>query len=306
MVQTVDPERLRQVRIMRRLSREALATKAKLTAKTISRLEKGDEAKPIRQANLERLAKALDFAVGVLTGEEPMPSVAGHLGSAAEEAAYQLNVRVDGAVRNAFELAARRYGVSVSKIATLAPLLFVILAEASLKHRSKNVAECQNKYDEYLEAKSQIPYHIPVYELGSEIGAEEHSIRINDIFGRTLWNTAPDNWDRNNPFATYLQALTAGRDNIIKIGAIGPKSTDYRVCRLEAVGLAGDEFAEALLDGEVPIHRMTREVESGAVTERIEWMRQHKTSVVKVAEEPPHDVPERPPIDPSLVIDIEL
>lgn len=306
MVQTVHPERLRQTRIMRRLSREALAAKAKLTAKTISRLEKGNEARPIRQANLERLARALDVAVGVLTGEERMPLIAGHLGTATEEAAYQLNVRVDGAVRNAFELVARRYGVSVSKIATLAPLLFVILAEASLKHRSKNVEDCRTKYEEYLEAKSQIPYHIPAYELGSEIEAEERSIGKNDIFGRTIWNTAPDNWDRGNPFATYLQALTAGRDNIIKINAVGPKSTDYRVCRLEAVELAGDEFAEALLNGEVPIHRMTREVESAALSERIEWMRQHKISVVKVEEEPPHDVPERPPIDPSLVIDIEI
>jgi len=302
MAQVIDAERLKQLRTLRGLTQEELAQRGGVNKQTVYRHEKGAVGRPRTH---DQLAQALGVDPEVLTGEKPIPSEVSQPSATEEVASYQLNVRVDAAVRNAFELAARRYGVSVTKIAALAPLLFVILAEESLRQRRNNVEECRTKYDKYLEAKSLIPYHIPVYELNDEIGEEEHSIATNDVFGRTLSDTATDNWDRDNPFATYLKELTAGRENIIDIGAVGPKSTNYRVCRLEAVVLAGDEFAESLLNGEVPIRRMMREVGSGAVTERIEWMRQNKISVVKVEEEPLFDVPE-PPIDLSLAIDIEI
>jgi hypothetical protein len=44
--------------------------------------------------------------------------------------------REDGAVRNAFTLTALRYQVPIARIVELAPLLFVLAAEASLKRRA--------------------------------------------------------------------------------------------------------------------------------------------------------------------------
>lgn len=108
----IEPERLRQVRKVRGLSREMLAGKARLTAKTIYRLEKGGEAKPIRQANLERLAQALGVDPNFLTGEEPGTIDIGEATVPIDGTFYQLHVQVNGNVRNAFELVARRYQVS--------------------------------------------------------------------------------------------------------------------------------------------------------------------------------------------------
>src|SRR5947209_5530393 len=121
----LKPELLRLLRNRRGLSREELGKKAGLTAKTIYRLEKSDEAKPIRQANLERLARALGVDPDCLTQEGAGTIDVDELSApTASGVFYQLHVRVDGAIRNALELVARRYDVSISTIVEFAPLLF--------------------------------------------------------------------------------------------------------------------------------------------------------------------------------------
>lgn len=306
MPQTIDPERLRHVRVMGGLTQAALASKAGLNKQAIYRLEKGRNQ--VRPANLKKLAEALEVDPEVLTGEKPIPAKISQPSAGGDEASYQLNRRIPPAVRNAFELAARRYGVSVSTILRLAPLLFTIVAEASLKHRSKKVQECWTKHDEFSDMASQLPYlDIGLYHDNlSEFTAEEESIRRNDVFGRTLWTAAPSNWDRSNPFATYLEALTDS-NNDITISAVGPTLTDYRVCRSEAIALAGEELAESLLNGEVPIHSVPSELlKSDAITKRIEWMHEHKISVREVEDDTPMDLPEAPRIDPSLALDLDI
>jgi hypothetical protein len=88
----------------------------------------------------------------------------------------------------------------------------------------------------------------------------------------------------DNPFAAYLKALTARSDDIT-VSALGPTSTQYRVCRAAATELAGgdEHVADWLLKGEVPIHRMPRGLKS--VAERVEWMSQNKISIHKVTEQ---------------------
>src|SRR5581483_9373437 len=115
--------------------------------------------KPRRPQVVEKVAKALGVEVAVLVGEAPIPDGIGRPEKPNAGSDYQLSVRLDGALRNAFELAARRYGVSVSKIAQLAPLMFVILAEVSLARRSEIVSEVRDLYEKYREKASAIPYH---------------------------------------------------------------------------------------------------------------------------------------------------
>jgi transcriptional regulator with XRE-family HTH domain len=294
----IDPERLRQVRGIRRLTRDELAAEAApLNAKTIYRLERGK--RPIRPATLDRLARALKVDPAVLTGEVPIPVEMGQAPAPRDEASYQLNVRVQPAVRNAYELAARRYGVSVQKIAQLAPLFFVVLAEASLKNRRKHVQECWTKYEEYCDAKSKIPCPIPVYELGQEIREEKYSIRDKDIFGENLSDYS------ENPFESYMQALGERYgDGEVTVNSIGPTSTDYVVCRSEAVALAGEECADWLLRGEVPIHRVPRGLER---EKRIEWIRdpENRISARKIEEEDPEERILPAPIA-GLVLDLDF
>jgi transcriptional regulator with XRE-family HTH domain len=283
----IIPERLRRLREKGRLSRESLAIKACLTPKTIYRLEKGDEPKPIRQANLDRLAQALDVDPDILTGKKNLD--ASEPSTPTDVTFCQLHVRVDAAVRNSFELAARHYGVSVSKIAKLAPLLFVILAEASLKHHRKQL----DKLLDLRERISEIEDNFPDFAQGSYhfdegvIDNVEEEIKNRDLFGL------------HELFATFLSAETEGSDEIA-IQALGPTSTDYEVCRSEAIGLAGgdEEVAGWLVSGEVLIHRIRGDLKNNA--ERVQWMREHRKSAHREPEELPKEFPG------DLVFDLDV
>jgi transcriptional regulator with XRE-family HTH domain len=292
----IKPELLRLVRKIRELSREDLAGKARLTSKTIYRLEKGDEAKPIRQANLDRLAQALGVDPDVLTGEKPVPTDASEPSASTDGAFYQLHVRVDATVRNAFELVARRYGISLSTIVEFAPLLFDIMAGGSLKHRSTKLEAFKAALRSIEEIGTSFPHlSPPIFSGGDDqeaaIRAEERSIADRDVFGlkvphrRTRSTTGPEGWevfsiwdeDTENPFAAYLTMLTGDSD--IAIDALGPSWTNYEVCRSDATVLAGgdEEIADWILRGEIPIQRMPRALNTAA--ERLEWMRENRIQV---------------------------
>lgn len=308
MAQVIDPERLKQLRKLRGgTSQEKLAKEAGLNKQTVYRLEnKGRIPRPVRKGNLNRLAQALGVDAEVLTGDKPIPSEVSQPSTPEDEAAYQLNVRVDAALRNAFELVARRYRISVPKIAQLAPLLFVIVAEGSLKHRRRKVADFAAALDRVSELESDFP-HLPCsfFQMDDHetcIKAERASIERRDLFGQDRFD--PYGETRSyiegefNPFVAYLKALTADRDDIT-VHALGPTSTEYRVCRSEAIELAGgdEQVAEWILNGEVPIHRMPRGLKK--IAERIEWISRNKISVHKISEQ----IPEEIPLDP---IDFDL
>lgn len=307
----LNPERVKQLRLLRRLSQEELAKLAGLNKQTIYRLEKGSNPIPVRKKNLDRLAQPLGADPEVLTGEKPIPSNASQPSASAEDgAAYQLNVRVDAAVRIAFELVARRYKISVPKIAQLAPLLFVIIAEHSLKRRRKNLENLRDELKERLygfenirdELHKKFP-HIPFPNIDWDdqdeaINAEEELIKSRDLFGERRI----DDDLRGEAFADYLKALTAGDDDIT-IDALGPTSTEYRVCHSVATELAGGDrnIAEWLLNGEVPLHRMPKREERP-----IEWMRQNKISVHKLPEDVIERFPEEREFNVADILDLDL
>jgi transcriptional regulator with XRE-family HTH domain len=296
MDKVIPPQRLRQLRELRGLSQDQLAKKAGLTKQTIYRLERKGERRPIRDGNLDRIARALDFDLKVVTGEAPIPSEASQANPVRDETAYRLNFRVDAPIRNAYELAARQYRVSPSKLAQLAPLLFVIVAEASLKYRRQKLNDLEASLDRAAEREKDFP-HWPLsfFEMDDQkkaIQTEEASIDSRDLFGKERFDpfgeTQVHDEGKFNPFVAYLKALTASSDEIT-ISDLSPTSTEYRVCASVAIKLAGDseEVASWLLNGEVPIHHMPRELKT--VAERIKWMEENKIPVRKVPEEPPDD-----------------
>lgn len=289
--------RLRQLREARSFTQEGLALESGVSERTLSRLENG-ESSP-RKVTGERLAKALRVDPAILTGEKPIPPDLAHTGASVEEAAYQLNVRVRPAVRNAYELAARQYKVSVTKIAQLAPLLFVIVAEASLSHRRAKLSECQTKMDELREAVDKLPRGNVPMEDDDIWWEEEESLSKNEVFG-------PNAADSDNPFATYLEALAAryaGDD--VSIDAVAPNWTGYRVCRSAALALAeGDEaLRDSLLTGEALIHQIPRGLTS---EQRIAWMLEHKTMAREFEEEPSEETPEELPMLDIPILDLDI
>ena len=76
-MQTIDSQRLQQIRISKGLSRQALARKADISERQIARIESPPSgAKQVRSNTMDRLARALDMSVVVLAGHEPLPGAA--------------------------------------------------------------------------------------------------------------------------------------------------------------------------------------------------------------------------------------
>ena len=313
MAQVIDPERLITMRKRRGLSQAQLADEARhpdnpkiaLTKNTVYRLEKGKC--PPRRGTVERLAKALKVDFEVLTGAKPLPEEAASAVPRQEDAAYRIPGRISPAIRNAYELAARQYRVPVQKIAQLAPLLFTILAEASLTHQRETAERYWAKREEFDVVDQQIPSldEIVVFDYRDQnIEEIEKAVEKKDVFGRSLWRALPADWDRDNPFAEYLSAAAAkyGENTV---NAAGPTATDYRVCRDAAAALAqGDkELANSLLDGLIPLHQMPR----GLTREqRIEWLRDHRNPTSELDQETEEEVPEEASIVPPELLNIKI
>src|SRR6516165_3221049 len=188
MGKVIPPQRLKQLRELRGLSQDQLAKKAGLTKQTIYRLERKGERRPIRDGNLDRVARALDFDLEVVIGEVPIPSETTPTNPVRDETAYRLNVRVDASIRNAYELVARRYGVTPSKIAQLAPLLFNVVAEGSLKRRRQRLNDLEARLNRAADCEEDFPHWpLSLFEMGDQkeaIRTEEASINSRDLFGK--------------------------------------------------------------------------------------------------------------------------
>jgi transcriptional regulator with XRE-family HTH domain len=292
MMQAIDPHRLKRTRTSHGLTQDELAKKARLNKQTIYRIESGpveSEKRQRRKGTIERLARALNVDPEVLTGEKPIPTDTIQPAGPTDESAYQLNARVSGAIRNAFSLVALRYKISVSRIVELAPFLFVLAAEGSIRRRRELLDELEGAFDCASRLRPNFP-HLPfwiaeTYEQSEAVAAEEKSIADRDLFGATI----PDHVfalyksraeepqydeDEDNPFVAYLKELAANHGAAIDV--FGPRSTWYRVCQAEANDLAGEDerLANGILNGWVLIHDMPRELlKKDAVSERLEWMR---------------------------------
>lgn len=287
MKQTIDPERLKRLRNSRGLTQGGLATRAKLNRQTVYRLE--NSQKPVRAGTVEGLGKALNVDVGVLTGEEPVPSETDRQPAAIAKEVSQVNTRVDAEIRNAFSLVALRYKTSVSRIVELAPFLFAVAAEASLRRRCEKLTELEAAFGRTSSLRPNFP-HLPfwvadTYEQNEAISAEERSIARRDLFATTIPDDVfaaydsprDENYDENenNPFVSYLREL-ASQQVDVTIDSFGPADTSYRVGTAEALELTGgaEDLATGLLDGFLLIHEIPKNLlAKEAVSERVEWIR---------------------------------
>lgn len=286
MTKQLDPDRLRQVRGLRKLSQKALATRAKLSEETVHRLEKGRQSGS-RQRTLDGLATALAVEPGVLTGEAPIPRPGQ---DDLDREQYQMNVRVDGAVRNAFSLAALRYGIPIARIIELAPFLFVAAAEASLERRRAKLAEVEALFDREEGALRQnfpyLPSNLVLHCYGPELDAEKSSIADSDILAAELpdeifLSGQPIERDRdaseNNPFVLYLKEIGPADTAVASINSFHGHAVDFEVCREDALKLAGGEakIADGILNGWVVLTEMPRGLLSEDATEaRLAWLRE--------------------------------
>lgn len=229
--------RLKKLKKSRGFSQETLAYAAKVTKKTIYRLEKGTHEAQSR--TLKKLADALRVDPGVLTGDLPMPP------DVEKREPRPLLTRIFPPAHNALTLTAWRYGIPRARIVELAPLLFVMAAEASLTRRRQ--------------AADAVAKGALTDATGAWLTAERASIAARDILGERAQADAGDampGW--SNPFAQFLrEGCHKLGDGTAEFISFDRTSANYWVCSDDAMELAANDeglhewilFAEFMLSG---------------------------------------------------------
>ena len=211
----IDSKSLRSLRQKQGLTRPQLAERAKITVRTIQRLEnEPQQCQKSRKDTLERLAKALgvkEGEEGVLTGELPLPE--SDKAPASDSERVQIGAQIAPKARLAYDLIKRRYGVSATEIITMAPLFFALLAEGSLAWRREKLKELKEGIDRLKQIDGfWREYNVHLFALtvdNNDIETEEASIDKVDLFGEHLLGCATYDLDpsTDNPFASYLRQL---------------------------------------------------------------------------------------------------
>ncbi len=315
----IQPERLKILRERKKLTQEKLANKVHLTKQTLYRYESGRGTQ--RTKNIEAIAEALDVHPDVLRGLKPLPEENPSTDQSGGYG-YPVSARVDSQQRNAFTLVSLRYGVSISQIVALAPLLFALEAERSIQRRRTLLEEARSQLDNYQNTALEFR-HLPgsLYPWGAEevFEAEEESIRAEDIFAETLPDKIFELFDRplggnryeDNPFCVHLKGMARSMKSIVKIDEVDRDSASYQICCERALNLAGGdkEVAKGILNGEVLLYRMPRELLKGDAAERrTEWLRAEIEKTRKAWGEidldallaDVEDLPARPQEEPEL------
>ena len=253
----IDAKYLFELRHARGLSRPQLAKKSNVSERQIRRLEnpRPENRNGRTYAHtLDRLAKALRVEPGVLTGELPLPD-SGRAATTPDAIRTQIGAQIAPKARLAYDLARRRYGVSVTEIINMAPLFFVLLAEGSLAWRREKLDEA----GEAIRRLEQIndKAWCPMFQ-GATIVAEDpdswerESIAKADIFGEQPTDSAgllPDLFE-GNPFASYLRQLASALKPADGPGVVGvdggdhdfgfSRFPDYDVCQDELDRITND------------------------------------------------------------------
>ncbi len=208
----IDPDCLRKLRQQKGLSRPQLAERAKITARTIQRLENEPQrTQKSQEHTLNGLSKALNVEPGVLTGDLPLPESDDTLIDNLDR--VQMGAQVAPKTRLAYDLIKRRYGVNATEIINMAPLFFTLLAEGSLAWRREKLEEAKEAYQHLLEIDGFWGGGLSGVQsyMDEEIGIAEDSIDEDDLFG-DQFNTPSliDSFfdpSADNPFAQYLRKL---------------------------------------------------------------------------------------------------
>ncbi len=180
----------------------ALAEKLGCKVDQVNRWENGRTKKPNSRL-LQELLKSLKVSWEDLT--QPPPKEAS---AARNVSGIQLNRRVDASTRTALEVVSMIYGVRWRDILELAPLMFLILAQQSLKAREKALNDARERLDEAVSLANRSLFYIPggFREFHSEeelLSEEEDSIKRRKVF-QPYYDFDGIEY---SPFASHLQDL---------------------------------------------------------------------------------------------------
>lgn len=177
---------------------EALANLAGVDKSTVYRNEQQTAKGRSRSHVIQALAKALQITPEVLTSEKiPQHGPPRHPSKepdmAERMAQYpELKVRIRYKSHNNYKLVSEHYRINVEVLASLAPFLFTLLAEASLKRRRKDLEKLKNAMTKHNQFNLQVnplylypkrPFIFQNEQLNRYFQLEEQALERNQLFG---------------------------------------------------------------------------------------------------------------------------
>lgn len=248
-------------RLMRRQgqSQVDLSRKTKLGTKTIGRAMNGKE---LRTGNVELIAQALDVTVDTLVNPPPNP-----ISDAvkAKPGLSRLVMDLDHVTMNKLQTASRRYQVDPKTIIKFAPLLFSLVAEASLAERAKNLRDWQEKMKTLIDnapasskTRDKLCARMAVIARREQASIDQCDLRSGFSLARrleTVGTLAPEGV--TSPFFSFLKGLSGDRHFVID-----NDSVDYL-----------EYWLDSLVDfGEADFRAQTEIEEMANVTVYKEWV----------------------------------
>ncbi|MHA7828919.1 MAG: helix-turn-helix domain-containing protein [Roseovarius sp.] len=271
------------------LTQAALAERARLGVKTVGRVRRGEELRP---ANAQKIATALGISL-----EDLAAPPSRELEEKAEKRGGldRIVADLDRQALNALTLTSMRYNIPENKILEIAPYLFSILAERSLKQRREKLETWK---DNTLLAVQQgpKPHEEPALETISDTIWELYDQELASIEARDLsggfTGVHPEKATEENPghpYFTMLEELAGEAGAWVEFSG---SSFDYTPCPFwsDLQFSAADEFlhpdddadlsssddSNLICDGCVPLRDMPENLlKSGSGAERRAWIRNH-------------------------------
>lgn len=199
---------LKFLRMEKSLNRQELSDKSKVSTKTLERWEKGVVRTKPHDNELEKVAnvlgvKVFDFIYTDLENQKEKLKEDEKLWEAQGllKTSYLSSIKT----RLDYELVEQEYGVSKEQLYNLAPLLFTVLAEQSLKWRADRLKLIDQKIEEIRAINSQISRAVANdCDICVENLVEYESISKKDVFGNLRTNDYPF----YNPFFEYISEIS--------------------------------------------------------------------------------------------------
>lgn len=255
----IDVATLKGLLQVQGLSQVDLSRRTKLGTKTIGRALSGKE---LRTGNVERIAQALEVTVDTLVNPPPDPT---RDAVKAKPGLSRLVMDLDHVTMNKLQTAARRYQVEPKTIIKFAPLLFSLVAEASLAERAKNLRDWQEKMKTLIdnapassEIRTELEARTAEIAQREQASIDQRDLRSGFSSARqpeTVGAFTPEGV--TNPFFSFLKGLSGDRHFVID-----NDSVDYLEYWLDSLA----DFGEAEFLAQTEIEEMAN------VTVYEEWV----------------------------------
>ena len=297
---TIRVDRVKELRARSGKSQGQIARAANIGPRHLKRIEgTAKETCTVQEKTLLGLARGFKVPPEVLKGEADIPEDYGNAASAqATRTVRQTTIRLDARSTLNYDLLERRYGVSLQDVANIAPLLFAIHAEQSLRRRRRlnkahmaSIEQLIGLAETFPNLKSIVGYpdSDTWFEESDEHLSEAASIESHDIFADQVRNDFPGD-SSPNPFVAHLDEILddlndpalaqISRFEDIPFDAVmyfpGDRIPSHEVCRSDLLEISGSdpEALFALTFGvvrlqDIPADLMPRD----RLVERVTWLR---------------------------------